>query len=129
MDITLDRDIAGAFQVIGLLLVFVSAYFSYTWPKTQELLRSHTPRDDDAKILRLADDLRRQRRLLVLFAVFILPILALLSPLAIRVMKDWSWGNAIRTGLSVVILFLLLAVAIIGRLVVTINRRIKELSQ
>lgn len=128
MENTLDRDIAAVFQVIGLLLVFVSAYFSYTWPKTQELLRERTPRDDAPKKARLAADLRRQARLLVVFGVLVLPVLALLSPLAVRVVTHWSWVNAVRTGLAVVIVFLLLVLVVIVRLLVRIGRRTKELT-
>lgn len=111
MGMTLDEEIGGAFSLIGLVLVFLFAYFSALWTQIESLV-GKAKRNEKSGVLR---DTRRaltsKRRYLLALALLIVLQLLLLAPLSFRVLGKTQPNapfNTIRAGLILVEILILL---------------------
>lgn len=124
----LDLEISGAFSLLGVLLVFVIAYFSAILPDINELLGRPAP-EVNADRRSLAARLRTYRSLTVGLLLVVAAVLTLLVPLSRRVLKSLSFTGpfqTIRAGL-LFIDFLLIAMALVaGWLFARLSRRIDD---
>jgi len=128
---TLEEQIAEAFAVLGVLLVFVVAYFSAMLPQIDELLERPTPGERDARGA-LAGRLVAYRKLVAGFLGVIALVGVVVYPLTSQVLMSWQLRWPFRTlhaGLLLVDLFLI-GMAVAGlRLIYRLSRRIRTLRE
>lgn len=110
----LNREIADAFSLLGVLLVFVFLLFSIVWQQVESLNAEPNSDDDVLLTLRLAR-YERQRRLLLILMFATLLIVLLVIPLSRRVICmgihfDRPF-NTIGAGLILVDVFLIALIA------------------
>ncbi|MFJ2598777.1 hypothetical protein [Streptomyces erythrochromogenes] len=120
---SIDREIVDSFQLMAVLLVFVFAYFSVAWIRTNELVE----KKGDDNLAR--ERIERERRLhsYVLWGLLFLTVsvLVILVPISFRVLGGWDWSgafNTVRAGLILVDVFLLTAIGAIGILIRKISQ-------
>lgn len=115
----LDKEISSAFSLIGLLLVFLFAYFSALWTQVEGLV-GHPKRDENTGVLRkLRKALVIKRRQLAVLSLLIFLVVLLLAPLSFKVIGNIHWGstfNTIRAGLLLVALLLVILLASVATL-------------
>jgi hypothetical protein len=127
---SVDRQIGDAFALLGVLLVFVLAYFSALVPLANELIARPRPdvrADRDALVARV----RSYRLLAAGVALFALLVLLLLVPLTRRAVIAFSTAGGFPTmkaGLFLVDALLLTLLAVTVALVVRLGRRIAQLT-
>lgn len=127
---SLNDDIVDVFGLVGLLLVFVFAYFSGVWQQAESEMAKRKVGDNFALEER-RDLLRRQLWLMIGLNVVIVLIAALLAPLFIEVLGRISVDapfDAVRAGLILVVAFLLgmcICVCIISK---RINDKVNEIN-
>ncbi|WP_328925593.1 hypothetical protein OG429_13665 [Streptomyces sp. NBC_00190] len=127
---TLNDEIVDVFSLVGLLLVFVFAYFSGVWQQAESEMAKRKV-SDNFTLEERRDLLRRQLWLMIGLNVVIVLIVAILAPLFIEVLGRVSLGapfDAVRAGLILVITFLLgmfICVCIISK---RINNKVNEIN-
>lgn len=90
------QQISSAFGLIGVLLVFVFAYFSTVWPQAEAMLEEPTPAvAADRK--KLARRHRVLQRTLTGLLIATASVLALLGPLTRRTVMSLSLSGAFST--------------------------------
>ncbi|MDH2394077.1 hypothetical protein QCN29_36130 [Streptomyces sp. HNM0663] len=123
----LDEQIADTLQVISVLLVFFFAYFSYAVSRYTQL--SEERQRVEAKLNRRIEEYASCRKLLCLALLATIPLVSLLTPLFVRVVQNWIWSNAVRTGLSLVYASILAIGAAVVLLIRKANRSIANMRQ
>ncbi|MEW2561376.1 hypothetical protein [Streptomyces griseorubiginosus] len=104
----MNDEIVDVFSLVGVLLVFVFAYFSAVWPQSESEMAKRKV-GDNYVLEERKDQLRRHFRLLIGLNVVILSIAAILSPLFIKVLGRIDLHapfDAVRAGLAMVVIFL-----------------------
>lgn len=126
---TLNDEIVDVFSLVGLLLVFVFAYFSGIWQQVESEMTKRKV-GDNVILEERKGQLRRYLWLMMGLDVVIVLIVALLAPLFIQVLDKVRWGapfDAVRAGLTLVIVFLIglgICVVIICK---RINKKVNEI--
>jgi hypothetical protein len=125
---SLDDQISAVFSLLGLLLVFVIAYFSALWPRVEDLIAVPRPEANaDRQIL--ARRLRSHRNLFLALIVIASLVIGLLVPVSRRVVDDWTIGEGfptIRAGLLLVDVFLGGVVLASGVMSFRLGRRARQ---
>ncbi|MEV8539492.1 hypothetical protein [Streptomyces sp. NPDC051572] len=102
---TLDDEISGAFSLIGLVLVFLFAYFSALWTQVDALIGKPKRNIPSGTLREWRRALVSKRRFLLALAFLIVLQFLLLGPLSLRVRGRIHWGapfSTIRAGLLLV---------------------------
>ncbi|GGT26601.1 hypothetical protein [Streptomyces purpureus] len=118
----LDKEIGDAFSLIGLLLVFLFAYFSALWTQVDNLVGRPKRNEETGALRNLRKVLVLKRRHLAALSLLIVLVVLLLAPLSFKVIQRMQWGgtfSTIRAGLLLVALLLVMLLAA----VVILNRK------
>ncbi|WP_262062612.1 hypothetical protein [Streptomyces sp. STR69] len=122
-----DHGIADALQVIGVLLVFFFAYFSYAVSRYSEL--SEETGSDNDNLKAATDAYRACRRLLIWELPAAAALIALLTPLLADVFRQWSWSNPVRTGFILVYLSLIAVGGALVGMIIKAGRAIGRMNR
>lgn len=126
---TLDDQIASAFALLGLLLVFVLGYFAALFPVAQDVLEAPTPEvtaDRQALISRL----RTYRILLGGVLLLTIATAVIVTPLTRRVVLTVSFDGpfpTIQAGLLLIDVMLLALLTVTAWVWVRLGRRARRL--
>jgi hypothetical protein len=124
----LDKEILDVFSLVGLLLVFVTGYFSALLPPMEDLIQRRAPDGRDERRA-LANRLNSYRKLLAGLLCLVGAILALLFPLSRRVLLDWSFRGAfptLRAGFLLSYFLLIIVFSVSVKLMRRLSRRIAD---
>ena len=127
----LDQDIAQAFNLLAVLLVFVIAYFSYLVPTVSELVNREPAGVSDADKTPVKAAIRGGRLVVLAYLVVTAAVVVLLVPLTGRVLavvgKAEPQFPTVEWGLLMVDAFLALLFGTGVLLILRLGSRLREI--